>query len=131
MARTRGYLENVAAAIALAATSDRAAGRVYNVGEPENFSELEWARRIAASMGWTGRFVVLPKDHMPAHLVMPGNAGQHWSVDTTRIRQELGYVEPIARDEAISRTVEWERASPTDSSPHPFDYAAEDAAIGA
>ncbi len=30
---TRGYVENVAAAIVLAITNDRAAGRIYNVGE--------------------------------------------------------------------------------------------------
>jgi nucleoside-diphosphate-sugar epimerase len=82
-------------------------------------------------MGWAGRFVVLAKDRMPAHLATPGNAEQHWSVDRTRLRQELGYVEPIARDEATSRTIEWERANPTDSSPHAFDYAAEDAATAA
>lgn len=125
----RGYVGNVAAAIALAATSDRAADRIYNVGDPENFSELQWAQRIASAMEWTGRFVVLPRDRMPAHLVRPGNAEQHWSIDTTRIRQELGYEEPIARDEAIRHTIEWERANPTDASPHAFDYLAEDAAV--
>ncbi len=32
---TRGYVENVAAAIALAAIDERAAGRIYNIGEAE------------------------------------------------------------------------------------------------
>lgn len=127
----RGYVQNVAAAIALAAASDTASGRVYNVAEPDNASELEWARRIARAMEWTGEFVVLPKDRMPPHLVMPGNVDQHWSVDTTRIRQELGYAEPVAVDDAIRRTIAWERANPTESSPHAFDYAAEDAVIAA
>jgi nucleoside-diphosphate-sugar epimerase len=127
----RGYVENVAAAIAGAATNDRAAGRIYNVGEPESLSELEWAQRIAAVAGWTGEFVLLPADRMPAHLLMPGNTEQHWSTDTTRIREELGYREPVAQEEAIRRTIEWERANPTDSSPHAFDYAAEDAAAEA
>ena len=36
----RGYVENVAAAIALAATDDRATRRVYNVCEEPPFSEL-------------------------------------------------------------------------------------------
>ncbi len=125
----RGYVENVAAAIALAATDDRAAGRVYNVGEKENLSELEWAQRVAAVAGWTGEFVLLPADRMPAHLLMPGNTEQHWSTDTTRVRTELGYREPIAQQEAIRRTIEWERANPTSSSPHVFDYPAEDAAL--
>jgi len=124
----RGYVENVAAAIALAATDARAAGRIYNVGEAESLTELEWARRIAAATAWRGEFVLLPHDRIPAHLRMPGNTDQHWTIDTTRIREELGYAEPIAQDAAIRRTIEWERANPTRPSPHAFDYAAEDAA---
>src|SRR5205823_4016336 len=107
----RGYVENVAAAIALAAMSGRAAGRVYNVGEAESLSEVGWAREIAAVIGWNGTLAVLPGDRTPAHVRMPGNFDQHWVVDTTRIREELGYREPIARPEAIRRTIEWERAN--------------------
>src|SRR5215467_6154803 len=55
----RGYVENVAAAIALAATDQRAAGRIYNICEEPSFSELEWAKKIAAEIVWTGEFVVL------------------------------------------------------------------------
>jgi nucleoside-diphosphate-sugar epimerase len=50
----RGYVENVAAAIALAAMSGRAANRVYNVAEPESYSEIEWARRVAKVVGLDG-----------------------------------------------------------------------------
>ena len=73
----RGYVENVAAALALAAVSDKAAGRVYNFAERPAFSELEWARKIAAATGWDGRFMILAADRMPAHLVQPGNSAQH------------------------------------------------------
>ncbi len=45
----RGYVEDAGAAIALAATSPQAAGRVYNVCESESFGELDWARKIAAA----------------------------------------------------------------------------------
>lgn len=38
---SRGYVENVAHAMALAATDERAAGKIYNVAEEETFSELE------------------------------------------------------------------------------------------
>ena len=125
----RGFVENVAAAIALAAVDDRAAGRVYNVGETESLTELEWAERIASAAGWSGRFMTLPADRMPAHLLMPGNTDQHWTIDTTRIREELGYREPVAQADAIRRTIEWERANPAGPSPHAFDYDAEDAAL--
>lgn len=126
----RGYVENVAAAIGLAATSERAVGRVYNVSEPETFSEIEWARRIAVVTQWSGRSVILPSDRAPQHLRLPGNLDQHWVADTTRIREELGYREPIELDEAIRRTIEWERAyPPVRVDPRQFDYAAEDRAI--
>src|SRR5580658_9089148 len=91
----RGYVENVAAALALAAVSPEAAGRIYNVAETPAFSELEWAGKIAAATGWDGEFVTLPKERMPAHLVQPGNAAQHWEADSSRIRRELGYREPV------------------------------------
>jgi nucleoside-diphosphate-sugar epimerase len=125
-----GYVENVAAAIALAAISDRGSGRVYNVAEPDAFTELEWARKVAEVAGWDGEFVVVPGERAPAHLRPPGNPAQHWVADTTRIRQELGYREPIGYEVAIRRTIEWMRANPPASTtPHVFDYAAEDAAL--
>jgi nucleoside-diphosphate-sugar epimerase len=127
---SRGYVEDVARAIALAATSDAAAGRTYNVAELDTLTELAWARLVAAAMHWDGELVVLPDDHTPAHLRLPGNAAQHWISDSTRIRDELGYVEAIPRDEALARTIAWERATPVSGVPlHAFDYAAEDAAL--
>ncbi len=128
----RGYVENVAAAIALAATEERAARRIYNVCEEPSFSELEWARKIAAAMLWDGDFVVLPIEHTPRHLQKPGNPAQHWTASSARIRQELGYEEPVAIEEAIRRTIRWERDNaPAGAFLAQFDYAAEDAAVAA
>jgi len=125
----RGYVENVAAAIALAATDARATGRIYNVCEEPAFSELEWARKIAAEMHWNGEFVVLPLDRTPRHLVQPGNAAQHWTAASARIRRELGYAEPIPLDEAIRRTIAWELQNPPALTFVQFDYPAEDEAL--
>jgi nucleoside-diphosphate-sugar epimerase len=126
----RGYVENVASAIALAATDDRAARRIYNVCEEPSFSELEWARKIATAMRWDGDFVILPAERTPAHLLQPGNAAQHWVASSTRIRQELGYEESVTIEEAIRRTILWERENPpTAALLAQFDYAAEDAAV--
>src|SRR5260370_5931906 len=125
----RGYVENVAAAIALAATDDRAARRIYNVCEEPSFSELEWARRIASEMRWKGEFVVLPVERTPRHLLKPGNAAQHWTASSVRIRHELGYEEPVAIEAAIRQTIRCERENPPADPLLPqFDYAAEDAA---
>jgi nucleoside-diphosphate-sugar epimerase len=125
----RGYVENVAAAIALAAIDDRAEGRIYNVCEEPSFSELDWARKIASAMRWEGEFVTLPVERTPQHLLRPGNAAQHWTASSARIRHELGYEEPVALSEAIQRTIRWELANPPDVALAQFDYAAEDAAV--
>jgi nucleoside-diphosphate-sugar epimerase len=126
----RGYVENIAAAIALAATDERAARRIYNVCEEPSFSELEWAQKIAREMDWTGEFVVLPVENTPPHLLKPGNAAQHWTASSARIRQELGYKEPVAIEEAIRRTIRWELENPPPAMLlAQFDYASEDAAL--
>jgi nucleoside-diphosphate-sugar epimerase len=126
----RGYVENVAAAIASAATDDRAARRIFNVCEEPSFSELEWAKKITSEMRWDGEFVVLPVDRTPRHLLKPGNAAQDWTASSTRIRRELGYEEPVALDEAIRRTINWQRKNaPAVEFLAQFDYVAEDAAL--
>jgi nucleoside-diphosphate-sugar epimerase len=126
----RGYVENVAHAIMLAAASDSAAGRVYNVAEPEPFTEGEWAAKVGTILGWRGRMIALPRDKAPQHLVLPYNFEQHLFMDSTRIRAELGYTEPVSLDEALRRTIEWEQANPpAEPDPAGFDYRAEDGAI--
>lgn len=126
----RGYVENVAEAIALAATDDRAIGRIYNVAEQPAFTELEWARKIADAAGWHGEFVVLPNDRVPRHLHFPGNAAQHWETDSSRIRNELGFREIVSIEEAIRRTVQSDQTNlPREFFMHLIDYAAEDAAL--
>ena len=126
----RSYVENVAAAIALAITDDRTAGRIYNVAEVDHPSEAEWVRRLGATAGWHGEIITLPKDRLPAHLQEDFNPEQHWVADSTRLRQELGYAEHIPYDEGLRRTVAWELANPPERvDPAQFDYAAEDAAL--
>ena len=126
----RGYVENVAAAIALAATSPQAAGRIYNLAEAQSFSEIEWAQHIGRSVGWSGSVLPVPLDLTPAHLKVPYNSAQHWIMSSARIRQELGYAEPVPPDIAIARSIDWERANPPGQvDPAQFDYAAEDAAL--
>jgi nucleoside-diphosphate-sugar epimerase len=119
----RGYVENVAHGIALAATDPCAAGRTYNVAEQEALSTLDWVKRIAPVAGWHGEIVVAPEGRMPPLL-----ASEHQLVvDSSRIRRELGYAEIISQDEALKRTIAWERANPpAELDPADFDYAAED-----
>ncbi len=59
---------------------------------------------------------------------------QAWPIgrkqSTSRLREQFGFVEPVARDEGLRRTVEWERAHPpSEFQPEQFDYSAEDVAL--
>ncbi len=126
----RGYVENVAAAIAVSVTSDRAAGRVYNVAEQQVFSELEWTTKVAQAAGFKGEIKVVPSALCPAHLKMPGNLDQHWVPDTSRIRSELNYDELVPLEAALKSSIAWERANPPQQiDPRKLDYAAEDACL--
>ena len=126
---TRGYVENVAAAIALAVTDDRAAGRIYNVGDTAAFTELEWIGRVGGIVGWKGAIEVVSRAMLPEHLVLPYDWRHHLAADTARIRKELSYDESVSVDEGLRRTVAWENAHPPKQIDQSrFDYAAEDAA---
>ena len=128
----RGYVENIAHAIALAATSPQAAGRIYNVCEEPSLSELEWRRRIAQQTRWSGKVIVVPKERTPVHLLETGNPAQHFVASSKRIRAELGYTEVIQSEEAIRRTIAWELQNPPETiNLKQFDYEAEDAAFAA
>lgn len=125
----RGYVENIAHAIALAATSNQAAGRVYNVCQEPTLSELAWQTKIGRQAHWSGEFVVLPREKTPTHLLQPGNAAQHIVASSERIRAELRYTELVDIDEAIRRTIAWEQSNPPTTIDPQLNYDAEDAAL--
>lgn len=124
---TRGYVDNVAAAICLAVVDGRAAGRIYNVGEPHTHSEAEWVLQIARCAGWNGEIVAIPETYLPEKMRSDLNFRQHLEGDCSRIRRELGYLEPVECDEGLMRAVAWERENPPEKiDPGDFDYEAED-----
>jgi nucleoside-diphosphate-sugar epimerase len=135
---TRVYVEDAGHAIALAVGREPEGTRAYNVGEVDAYSESEWTRRVAAAVGWGGEVVAAPAEALPDYLRQDTfDFAQEFVVDTTRIRNELGYREQVDAEEALQRTIAWERENPPGPEhPHPkfvdrFDYAAEDAALAA
>ena len=130
---SRTHVDNAAHAVALVATDDRAAGRVYNVGEPDALAFSEWAALIGKQLSWGGQLVIRPSDEMPAHL-RDERADQwehHLVADTSRIRRELGYREVVSRDEGLRRMLAWyaEVPAPSPKTAGNLDYDAEDAAL--
>jgi nucleoside-diphosphate-sugar epimerase len=97
---TRGYADDVAAAIALATTHPEALGRTYNVGELDALTTREWLAAIAQAI----EAPTVIRESPTALPSLPAN----WTLSvlsaTDRIRRELGYVEPVGRVEAVRRT---------------------------
>ncbi len=116
------FVDDVAAAIALAATDERAAGRLYTLSETEHPTMAGIAQMLASRIGWDGQIVTVPDEELPPAL----NTAQHLVGDSTRIREELGYQEITPPDEAWERTIAWEREGDPPVNPAEFDYAAED-----
>lgn len=129
----RGYVEDVAHAIALAVTDERAAGHIYNVCYERAFTESEWVKQIARVNGWAGEVVALPGNQLPQSLRRDMfDFTQQYEVDSSRIRRQLGYSEIVTFDEALRRTIGWERANrPEQVLPEDFNYDTEDAALAA
>lgn len=127
---TRGYVENAGAAIALATADERAAGRIYNVGDRGAYSMSEWVKKIGEAAEWAGEIAVVPKENLPSELVADMNTDQDLVADTARIREELGYEQGVDVGEALARTIHWERQHPPSSiDPSTFDYATEDSVL--
>jgi nucleoside-diphosphate-sugar epimerase len=98
---TRGYVEDVAWAIRLAALDERAAGEIFNAGEGEALTEHEWISAIAKAARWPGLVISDPE----APPSVPVEWGTPMVVDTRHIRQVLGYREPIGREAGLRRTM--------------------------
>ena len=130
---SRTHVDNAAHAVALVATDDRAAGRVYNVGEPDALTFSEWASLIAQLLSWGGQLVVRPSSDLPEHLrdERPGMWENHLVGDTSRIRRELGYREVVGREEGLRRMLAWYAETPAadPKTAGNLDYEAEDQAL--
>lgn len=95
---TYGHVNDVAAAIALCATSSAAAGRTYNCGE-RPVSHAEWIARFAALAGWRGETVHDEAGPL-AGAIRAMDLRYPLALSTDRIRRELGYAEVMAPDYA-------------------------------
>jgi len=129
---SRGYVGNVARAIALVATDERAVGRVYNAPVDPPLTQRAWLETCARIAGWRGEIVEVPAELMPAHLRQPVNFAQSMAIDDSRIRRELGYADAVPAEEGMRRAIEWEREHPPEKlSAKYLDFEAEDTAVAA
>jgi len=134
---THGYVENIAAAVGMAVTDERAAGRIYNLGEKEPVTMAEWIANIGKAVGWEGRIAIVPHSRfieVTTFAMMRINTLQDIVVDSGLIRKELGFEEQVSNEEALDRTIQWERKNPVPPfflDPSLFDYEVEDTILSA
>ena len=110
---TRGYVEDIAFGISLAALDRNAVGKIYNIGEKEAEAEIDWIRRVGRAAEWQGQIQLVTEDTLPKELAEPYDWHHHLAGDTRRIRESLGYEEQVSRTDAMERSVRWERSQPS------------------
>ena len=118
---TRGYVENVAWAIALCAMDEKAAGKIFNVADELEYTEAAWATLVTEACGHKCELVLAHNDELPAEMKTEGNFRQDLLTSSKKIREELGFIEKIPPAEALRRTIEWERETTAE-----IDYQQED-----
>ncbi|WP_426009319.1 NAD-dependent epimerase/dehydratase family protein [Caulobacter sp. DWR2-3-1b2] len=105
---TFGYVDDVAAGIALAAVHPRAGGQTYNLGRANTPTNLAWAATFAEHLGWPGEVELVHPDVARGALAA-AVAGLDLSyplfIDNAKIRRRLGFSEVTELDDALARTV--------------------------
>jgi len=126
---TKGYVENIAAGIVLALEHNSPKNRIYNIGEKETVTMKQWVEEIGNQFGWKGKVINVNKDHLPEKLQDKGNTEQLMVVDSSAIRKELGYSEPVSYSNSLKKTIEWELSNPPEYEEEDFNYKEEEEEI--
>jgi len=108
---TYGYVDDVAAGIALTCGNPEAAKATFNIGEEQQVNQLRWASRIAGVMGWEGEIMISEQPDSPIAQRSRGiDLAVPFRIDSSAIRRTLGFAEAISLEEGLRRTVEDEQA---------------------
>lgn len=102
-----GYIDDVAEAMVLAATSPKAAGRTYNVGQNFVRNPIEWLLSFAVVLNRSVEVVEVPPESrgLQAERADASDLRYPLTLDNSRIRAELGFSEIVPEREALLRTI--------------------------
>lgn len=125
----RGYIENIAHAMVLAITNEKASRRIYHVGNRHSaaLTEADWVRAIGEAAGWGGEVVSVPFEKLPPNMRMNPHE-QSVTLDISRIEDELGYSEIVSLEDGLRRAVKWDMENLVPKM-EPLNYALEDKLI--
>lgn len=132
---THGYAANLAHAVLLAVDQpDASAGQLYNCGDERTLTGHQVVEIIARTMNYDGEIICLPDAvASPVRPFRLHATSHHRVMDLSKIKNQLGYKDLLAPEEALVKTVHWYLAHPPERGGEieqrmqdPFDYAAED-----
>jgi nucleoside-diphosphate-sugar epimerase len=107
-----GYVTDVAEAMVMAALDPRAAGRIYNVGQDFVRNPIQWLLSFAVMLNTPIEVETVPTTEK-ALLFERAEATDltyPLTLDTTRIREELGFTEVVSERDALLKTIAYEGA---------------------
>ena len=118
---------------------EAAAGRIFNCGDDEVLSIAQVIEIVCAALGHDMELVSMPFElATPARPLVAQPLPTHRVLDTSLLKQRLGYRDVVPAREAVARTALWLAANPiAPGAPEeivltdPFDYTAEDALMDA
>lgn len=104
---------NLADALAICADHPAAAGNTYLVSDGEDVSTPELIRRTASALGVEAKLLPFPLGlmHIAGRLFGKSSTVNRLvgslTVDSSKIRRELGWVPPFTMDQGLRNTAEW------------------------
>lgn len=104
------HVGDVAEAMLLAATAPQAAGRIYNVGQAHIRTAAQWARHILDLMGHDDPVLPVAPEARGAMAERADGMDLRYplTLDSTRIRNELGFAELTPERDALMEAIDYE-----------------------
>lgn len=130
-----GYVDNLAHALLCAIDRpDRSMGEVFNCGDDEKLTIRQVVEIITDELHHDWELVDMPaRFAVCARPMLQNSLGTHRVMDTTKLRERLGYRDVVPAREAVRLATRWLVANPPERGGYeetalqdPFDYAAED-----
>ncbi|GJH02923.1 SDR family oxidoreductase [Paraburkholderia terrae] len=115
--RSMVYVGNLADALAHCATDPRAAGQCFHVADSDVPTVAELVRSLGRHLGKPARLLSVPPAWLRMAGRLTGRSAQvdrligSLQVDTSHIRDVLGWQPPFSTDEGLAATADWYRST--------------------
>ncbi|NPT42362.1 NAD-dependent epimerase/dehydratase family protein [Paraburkholderia sp. 1N] len=115
--RSMVYVGNLADALAHCATDPRAAGQCFHIADATDPTVADVVRTLARHMNKPARLLPVPLGLLRLAGNLTGRTAQidrltgSMRVDTTHIREVLGWLAPISSENGLAATAEWYRVT--------------------